>query len=273
MYKKQGYLREEFKIFKLKDRVSKDFPFHYHDFYKIIVFMGGNVIYNIEGKNYELKAGDIVVVSANEIHRPVIDSEVLYDRIVVYLSQSFLNEDKRLSEVFSEAKLKHTNVLRLSQGDYQNLVDLLEKAIKKEKEDDYAGSLYSRLYLTESLLCINESVHKNGLLFDGNVSYDRKIVDICEYINNHLQEDLSVDSLSEKFLISKYYFMRKFKEYTGVTVHNYILEKRVLNIKSLTDSGEKVTKACIRSGFKDYSTYLRAKKRLSSRLIESYDRE
>ena len=273
MYKKQGYLKEEFKIFKLKDKSTKSFNFHYHDFYKLIVFMDGNVNYSIEGKNYELKPGDIVVVSTNEIHRPVIDPLANYERIVLYLSQSFLNQDERLSECFKETHLKHTNVLRLTAGDYRHLIDTLDKAIKKETEDDYAGNLYSKLYVTESLLIINESVYKNGLLFEGAVDYDRKIIEVCEYINTHLKEDLSVDALSEKFFISKYYFMRKFKEYTGVTVHNYILEKRLLNTKSLTDSGEKVSTACIESGFKDYSTYLRAKKRITLRLIESYDHE
>jgi len=235
--------------------------------------MDGNVVYNIEGKNYELKPGDIVIVSANEIHRPVVDPDVNYERIVLYLSQSFLNQDERLSLCFETAKENHTNVMRMSGIDYSKLVEILEQALQKEKTDEYGGSLFSKLYVTESLLIINESVHNNGLLFEGYVSYDRKIIEVCEYINSHLNEDLSVEKLSERFFISKYYFMRKFKEYTGVTVHHYILEKRILYTKSLIESGEKITVACVIAGFNDYSTYLRALKRFTPRLQTGDEKE
>lgn len=266
MFEKQGYLKEDFKIFSIKDYCSKTFDFHYHDFYKIIVFEGGNVTINIEGKNYDLKKGDIVLVPMNELHKPVVDPKVCYERIVLYLSQSFLSQDKSLLDCFAKARESHTNVMRLSALDYSKLLELLNNALKKEKEE-YGGRLYSKLLVTEAVLLINESVNKNGLLFDGNVSYDKKIVEVCEYINSHLKDDLSVDSLSERFFISKYYFMRKFKEYTGVTLHNYILEKRILFAKSLNESGIKITYACIEAGFKDYSTYLRAKKRHSERYL------
>ena len=101
--------------------------------------------------------------------------------------------------------------------------------------------------------------------------YDKRILEVCDYINSHIKEDLSVEALCSKFYISKYYFMHKFKEYTGVTVHSYILEKRILYVSKLVDGGSKVTAACTEAGFKDYSTYLRARKRLASRLVNSLE--
>lgn len=273
MYKKQGYLKEDIRIFELKDKSERSFEFHYHDFFKIIIFLSGKVVYNIEGKNYELKPSDIVLVAKDEIHKPIIDPDYEYERIVLYLSQSFLRQDEKLSECFSVAKENHTNVMRLSNVDFSRLVELLHLAVKKEKTNEYAGKLLSGLHITEGLLLINESVHKNGLLFEGSVSYDKKIVAVCEYINSHLSEEITVEILSDKFYISKYYLMRKFKEYTGITIHNYILEKRILLTKELTDSGEKITTACIDAGFKDYSTYLRAKKRMANRLVGAFEAE
>ena len=67
--------------------------------------------------------------------------------------------------------------------------------------------------------------------------------------------------LASKFYESKYNFMRRFKEYTGYSIHNYILEKRLLLTEKLVGEGMKVTLACIEAGFSNYSTYLRAKKR------------
>ena len=150
-------------------------------------------------------------------------------------------------------------------------LNYLKKCVEKVKEDEKFGSLYLHTYAMQALLLINESVSLNGLHFEGKVSYDKKMLDVCEYINSHLKEDLSIESLSEKFYISKYYFMHKFKEYTGLTLHQYILEKRLLHTRQLIESGEKATFACVMAGFKDYSTYIRAKKRLSSRFMEDLE--
>lgn len=273
MYEKQGYLTKEFKIFHIKDKSDRVFDFHYHDFYKVILFIGGHVEYSVEGKNYELQPSDIVLVARNEIHKPVVDPLCEYERIVLYLSQSFLNLDPELAECFKVTKESHTNVMRLSKMDSIKLKDLLINAVNKSRTDNFGDALSSKLSVMEAILLLSESAHNNGLLFEGKVSYDKKILDVCEYINDHIKEDLSVEYLSEKFFISKYYFMHKFKEYTGVTVHQYILEKRVLYADNLAQSGEKVTAACIMAGFNDYSTYLRARKRLYKRLIESCERE
>ena len=271
MYKKQGYLTKEFKIFHIKDKTDKTFDFHYHDFYKIIVFIKGDVVYSIEGKNYELRPMDIVLVGKNEIHKPIINPEVEYERIVLYLSQSFLIKDPVLLESFNAEKNSHTNVMRVSDLDFSRLKDALDSSFKHMGSKEFAGELKGKYDLIKALLILNESVHNNGLLFEGRVSYDKRILEVCDYINSHIKEDLSVESLCSKFYISKYYFMHKFKEYTGVTVHSYILEKRILYVSRLVDTGSKVTAACTEAGFKDYSTYLRAKKRLASRLVNSLE--
>ena len=271
MYKKQGYLTREFKIFHIKDKTDKTFDFHYHDFYKIIVFIKGDVVYSIEGKNYELRPMDIVLVGKNEIHRPIINPEVDYERIVLYLSQSFLIKEPALLEAFNAEKSSHTNVMRVSDLDFSRLKDALEASFKHMNSSEFAGELKGKTDLYKALLILNESVHNNGLLFEGRVSYDKRILEVCDYINSHIKEDLSVEALCNKFYISKYYFMHKFKEYTGVTVHSYILEKRILYVSKLVDGGSKVTAACAEAGFKDYSTYLRARKRLASRLVNSLE--
>ena len=271
MYKKQGYLTKEFKIFHIKDKTDKTFDFHYHDFYKIIVFIKGDVVYSIEGKNYELRPMDIVLVGKNEIHKPIINPEVEYERIVLYLSQSFLIKEPVLLEAFNAEKTFHTNVMRVSDLDFSRLKDALEASLKNMNSGEFAGELKGKTNLYKALLILNESVHNNGLLFEGRVSYDKRILEVCDYINSHIKEDLSVEALCSKFYISKYYFMHKFKEYTGVTVHSYILEKRILYVSRLVDGGSKVTAACTEAGFKDYSTYLRARKRLASRLVNALE--
>ena len=270
MYESIGYLKEEYRLFYLCDRSEKTYDFHYHDFSKIIFFESGNVSYIIEGKTYELKPYDIVLVPKGEIHKPVISSDTDYARTVLYISQDYLKKEG-LDKIFELSRKDHENVLRLPAKDNSKAFSLITESYKKASEGKEFSALSAKLLVTEALILLTESVENNGFSFDGGVKYDPKIIDACEYINNNLSKDLSIDQLSEKFFFSKYYFMRRFKEATGYSVHQYITEKRIIYTKKLIDSGEKVTKACLDAGFKDYSTYLRARKKLESAGTEEKD--
>ena len=68
-YKKVGYLTTDFKMFHLKDEEMRSFHYHYHDFHKILILLNGDVTYCIEGRSYDLKKNDIVLVHAGEVHR------------------------------------------------------------------------------------------------------------------------------------------------------------------------------------------------------------
>lgn len=264
---------EDYRFFHLSDKSDTLYDYHYHDFYKLIFFIKGNVHYIIEGKNYELKPRDIIVVPKNLIHKPEVDPHEEYDRIVMYFSDAFLNQKiesgKKLIDIFNEASNRKSFVFSLSAVEDTKLQNDLNKLEKKLSQREYGTSLYSRLLITEILLYLNESVYKNGISFSEDASYNEKIIAITDYINENLSKDLSVDEIAGKFYISKYYLMRRFKECTGFSLHKYIIEKRVLYAKELTKKGMKVTAACKEAGFKDYSTYTRALKRVYKAEIEA----
>lgn len=46
-YEKTGYLKNDFRIFHLKDARKMDIAYHYHDFDKIVLFLSGDVTYSI----------------------------------------------------------------------------------------------------------------------------------------------------------------------------------------------------------------------------------
>ena len=93
-YEKKGYLNSEFRLFHLTDKESHEINTHYHDFDKITIFIKGKVSYMVEGRTYELKPYDIVLVKHNDMHRLTVDNSIVYDRIIVYISPNFMNAYK-----------------------------------------------------------------------------------------------------------------------------------------------------------------------------------
>lgn len=52
-----------------------------------------------------------------------------------------------------------------------------------------------------------------------------------EYIDNHWQEDFDIDKLAAAVYMSKYRYVRLFREYLGMTPHNYYQDVKIEKIK------------------------------------------
>ena len=89
-YEKTGYLYEDFKMFHIRTKEEKSYSYHYHDFYKLLILLQGNVTYSIEGKSYKLRPFDMVLVRKGAIHRAEVSGDEPYDRIVFYISGEYL---------------------------------------------------------------------------------------------------------------------------------------------------------------------------------------
>lgn len=263
---KRGYLKEDFQFFHLKDKKNDQFEFHYHDFNKIIIFISGKVTYLIEGKAYKLKPWDILLVNNNEVHKPLIEPEEFYERIVIWVNSSFLIEHNsrncNLLSCFEVAFKEKLNIMRLKAeylSDIKYILSQLESAWKSKEfgSDILKNSLFLQLIVYVNRLFLGGEDRKET----NDIEYDETIAAILNYINENLKEVLSIESIAEKFYMSKYYLMHKFKAQTGYTVHNYILQKRLILAKDLIKKGKAVTEVYIDCGFSDYSNFIRTFKK------------
>ena len=247
-YVKKGYLNSEFRLFHLTDQETREVEYHYHDFDKITIFINGQVNYMIEGKSYALKPYDIVLVRHNDIHKLTVDNSSLYDRIIVYISPNFMNAYKTdsydLSYCFQKAEEEQSNVLRIPSLEKSSLFRSITRLEHSFSDDGYAAELYRQVLFLEFMIHLNRAARKNRLEFIDTAGSNTKILDILQYINENLSEELSIDTLAEHFYISKYYMMRLFKQETGYTLGHYISQKRLLLAKELILSGVPGAQAC-----------------------------
>lgn len=265
--KKCGYLNNNFKLFHLKDKKNIDFEFHYHDFNKIIIFISGNVTYLIEGKAYYLKPWDILLVNNHDVHKALIDPKATYERIIIWINSDFIEKNMfdecDLTTCFKTDKKRSFNLTRVDskiQNTLRYLINNLECAVNS---NEFGSNLLSTSLFFQFLIYLNRIHINNNYIFDKkSLKYDKQITEILNYINLNLSKNLSIDLVSKKFFISKYYLMHKFKKETGYTLHNYILQKRIFKSRELINEGYPITKAALACGFNDYSNFLRAYKKI-----------
>jgi AraC-like DNA-binding protein/mannose-6-phosphate isomerase-like protein (cupin superfamily) len=264
---KRGFLNEDFQFFHLKDQRNMEFEFHHHEFNKIIIFISGNVTYLIEGKAYKLRPWDILFVSNSEIHKPVIDYSKPYERIVIWVNSGFLEKhnsnDCNLLASFDLAAAQKFNMLRLNSELLINIKLILSQLEDECKSSDFGSDILKNSLILQFLVSLNRlymGMEDNRGISD--IEYDENIGAILDYINENISEELSIDNLASRFYMSKYYLMHKFKKQTGYTIHNYILQKRLILSNSLIKSGKSITEVCAECGFYDYSTFFRAFKKM-----------
>ena len=257
---KTGYLKEDFRLFHINDQTKKDFSYHYHDFHKIIVFISGKVTYHIEGKAYHLKPRDILLVSQGAIHKPEIDPSVPYERYIFWIRDDLSCQE--LNTCFQKANDRSFNLVRADSALQERLKDLLPEIEQTLQNTHFGDPVLRDALFTQFMIYINRIFLRTSSSPDKKAySSDTQVEQLLKYINRNLSENLSIDQLAERFFFSKYHMMRKFKNETGYTIHNYITSKRLLMARSLISQGMPVMKAAQASGFHDYTTFVRAYKK------------
>lgn len=259
-HEKTGYLKEDFRLFHLNDRTKKEFDYHYHDFHKIIVFLSGKVTYHIEGKAYHLKPRDILLVSHGAIHKPEIDPTVPYDRYIFWIRNDISHQE--LNICFQKANDRSFNLVRADSVLQERLRDLLPEIEQTMRNEHFGDEALKEALFTQFMVYINRIFLQTSTSPDKkSYSSDSQVEQLLKYINRNLTENLSIDRLAERFYFSKYHMMRKFKSETGYTIHSYITSKRLLLARSLISQGTPVIKASEKSGFRDYTTFVRSYKK------------
>lgn len=257
-YEKRGYLNEDFRLFHLADRVMVPVDYHYHAFHKIIVLLAGKASYAIEGERFVLEPGDLVLVGRGTMHRPEVEKDAFYERMILYISPDYLSrcgmEDCDLETCFRRAQADFHSVYRTGAGD--RLKPLLQALEQSQKEQEFGAALLQQAIFVQLMVEVNRISARSRYLTAS--AGDTKIIAILQYLTLHLSEPLSIDELAARFYISKFHMMRRFKEETGYTIHSYVTEKRLLLARELLQGGEGVTEACYLAGYQDYSTFSRA---------------
>lgn len=257
---KTGYLKEDFRLFHINDQTKKDFSYHYHDFHKIIVFISGKVTYHIEGKAYHLKPRDILLVSQGAIHKPEIDPSVPYERYIFWIRDDLSCQE--LNTCFQKANDRSFNLVRADSALQERLKDLLPEIEQTLQNKHFGDTVLRNALFTQFMIYINRIFLRTSSSPDKKTySSDTQVEQLLKYINRNLSENLSIDQLANRFFFSKYHMMRKFKNETGYTIHNYITSKRLLMARSLISQGMPVMKAAQASGFHDYTTFVRVYKK------------
>lgn len=133
------------------------------------------------------------------------------------------------------------------------LFDTIYNALnmKSDKSGFYAYSAF--LMLLSELDKLKDE--ENNVGYTENSKLTRELAD---YISENLSDELNINLLSKKFLVSSSKIVHLFKKEFGISIHKYIVEKRLVRAKQLISQGKQPSRIYSDVGFGDYSSFYKA---------------
>jgi len=94
-------------------------------------------------------------------------------------------------------------------------------------------------------------------------SYNERISRVCEYIHQNLDEELTLEVISDVAAFSKYHFHRVFSAYTGMSMMKFIQLARLkrASFKLVFEKDKRIIEIALAAGFESPEAFARAFKR------------
>lgn len=263
----------EFEIFHSTNTNPQPTIYQSHHFYELYFILRGSIRVIVDELDVTPVIGEALIYPPKCMHRVIhLDPSLPYERFYIYLSKEFLSSISTDGFDFTRALDALTAGgrfhFRPGEETVRELVPLADEIIDGARDQSPEGIIANRcrmtLYLLKLLKVLEVSASPD---VDSETT---RMNDLIRYINQNAAQPLSLDQLAEVFGISKYVLLHEFKDYTGMSVYQYILTRRVILAQELISQGVKPNQACERCGFADYTSFYRAFKARTGKSPNQY---
>lgn len=260
----------------------EDYPEHWHTSIEIIMPLAEDYTVTVGEGRYCLKEGEIIIINSGVLHE--LKAPPKGERIILQFSDFLLYYLKEMETMLNILP----PVIYLSpENDRQRLYSFVKKqidAIVVEYDGEktfFSAAIYARLIEIFVFLGRNEiwgTRQKKSMATANNLvkkkEYMENIMSACNYINQHYNEQLSLENIAEISGFSKFHFTRIFKQCMGMTFYEYLNQKRISKAEELlSTTSQSITEIAMNSGFFSLSSFNRTFKALKDCTPSVYRRK
>ena len=135
---------------------------HHHAFYEIIFVVQGDLFYEVEGRPYHLKRGDVILIDELQFHHGLIHHQQNYERYALWIHPKYMQMlSRRFPKLdpqycFLQLNSDNNNVVHLDQHSFeeleQDLAHLFTSYWSKTPSDEVLSESYFAIIMTMPLL-------------------------------------------------------------------------------------------------------------------------
>ena len=239
---------------------NEDYPIHWHTPIEILMPLENTYKAICNDIVFDLNIGDILLIAPGTLHS--LYAPAKGRRLIFQADVSLLNSIKECESAFSLISPATLITPEAASQIHETLFQLM-----MEIYDEYTGdailsdaSIYSKLIRIFVLIGRTHATDSDKFETSQNKQqeYVEKFMGICDYINKHCTESLSLDDVAEMVGFSKYHFSRLFKQFTNNSFYKYLNLRRIMYAeKLLIDPEISVTEVALLCGFNSISSFIR----------------
>lgn len=248
----------------------EDFSYdrHAHEEYAFGVTLSGRQDFFSGGQFHKSPPGNVILFNPEEVHDGQPGGEHTLDYLMLYvdpeqvspLSAEVLGREtgagfRSPNTLIQDAKLRGAilELARLVTANAGSCIDQ-ENALYRvvERTVQLGGAFHTERSATQP---------------------DALLMRAKAYIHAHLDRDISLDEISQAAHLSKYHFLRLFRQHYGITPHQYVINCRINAARSALTQGAPLNEVALRYGFSDLSHFNRRFKRIYGLTPHQYQRD
>ncbi|WP_071176673.1 helix-turn-helix domain-containing protein [Butyrivibrio hungatei] len=267
---RQYMVSSDFEVFFYQDKNFKTLSPHAHDYYECYLFIEGDVtmeIFNPNGdsSHYEMSPGDLMLVPPGIYHHALMhDSDKDYKRFVFWISkdccEKLTQESVDYMYLIQKAEAFKRYIYHLTPASFHLVESKFLRLLEEIAGDRYGSGAIRHLCLCDLILTINRIIYEDDHQKSGSEELTL-FQNILSYVETNLEDTLSLDDIARQFFVSKYYIAHLFKDTLGVSLHQYIIKKRLEECRNAITAGSSITTTYEKFGFRDYSSFFKAFKK------------
>ncbi|WP_435925445.1 AraC family transcriptional regulator [Paenibacillus sp. DYY-L-2] len=253
--------REHFGIRLYLNQEAEDYPIHWHTAAEIIMPIENIYTAVVDDIKYVLQPGDIFVIPSGELHR--LFAPESGKRMILQFDCSTLYNIDGFNSTFHLLRpclhITSGQNPKLHQSLRPLLLELMEEYFSKSLLREASSySLLIRFLVVLGRNFMNEKRHSPRDEGVKKLKYIDKLIQVCNYMNEHCTEDIQVEELADLAGFSKFHFMRLFKQFMGMSYYSYLNQHRIMHAeKLLIDPNLSVMEVAMSSGFGSLATFNR----------------
>lgn len=233
------------------DEKSSSFVYNWHEDLEIILIKTGRLTVQTENKIYELKRNDVLIIDIDSAH--AIRSRHPFKALILKIPRELLKK--------SIPEIDNLSFFITAKKDIKDQIrDKLEVLMHYTKPIEQGDQILFNIHLYELIyICYrhcSNTLEKS--ITDSRIKGRRKLRDTINYINKNFANQITLTALASMTGVQSNYFCRLFKKCYGITVRQYIYDRRFCKIAhELINTTLPISTIMKNSGFSNWELFNR----------------
>lgn len=231
-----------------------------HPKYEMFILLDGDVTMLINSTRYHITNGAVVLLTSKDLHISINNVSTVYKRITImfdhHMLQMFNSSNTNLLKCFKRDAAGTGNIFYLSPEQMEFVITQARIIADCQGSTQYGDDLEATASLIHLLININRICQEKGKT-QRPLETSPLIENIVQFVNQHIEEDLSIGRIAQSLSYSESYISSLFSKQMGVSLKRYILTRQTAHAKTLIRDGLPMMTVCARCGFNDYSNFSR----------------